>query len=344
MRLRSACLNKTSLMKEPKTYYEYACEHGKISTACYKYRPPTGSSLIFWAALFLLGLATYMICKTIFQDEGQYKAAEKLEDSDTVKENLASMSVILKWSRPFFRRYISPAVKGMRGRKKIKDKYQRKLATAGLTEYMSPEDFFSYKLFLIIGFPVAFVVIRIFMEQQWPFELIPVVSMIGYYYPDIWIREKIKKRQSEVLRAMPFCVDMLALSVEAGLDFVAAMVKVMQKAKPSPLTYEFSVLVKEIAIGASRAEALRNMAWRLDMINMSSFAATLIAADSVGANIAPILKSLADEIRQKRSSEVEKMAAKAGTKILFPTIFLVVPAVIVIVFSPMVVAWIVGGK
>ena len=149
--------------------------------------------------------------------------------------------------------------------------------------------------------------------------------------------------QKDIIRAMPFGVDMLALSVEAGLDFIAAMAKVIEKAKANPLTEEFEIVIREIKIGASRAEALRNMAWRIDLIQISSFSATLIAADSVGASIGPILKALAVEIRQKKSAEVEKAGATAATKILFPMLFLIVPSVLMIVFAPIVLEMM-GGK
>ena len=102
------------------------------------------------------------------------------------------------------------------------------------------------------------------------------------------------------------------------------------------MTYEFQVVMKDIKIGASRAEALRNMVWRVDLINISSFCATLIAADSVGASIGPILKALSVEIRQKKSAEVEKEGATAATKILIPMIFLIVPAVFIVIAAPMI--------
>ena len=143
---------------------------------------------------------------------------------------------------------------------------------------------------------------------------------------------------------MPFAVDMLALAVEAGLDFVAAMSKVVQKAKKSPLIEEFEILMREIAVGASRAEALRNLSWRANLVNVSSFCATLIAADSVGANIGPILKSLSTEIRQKKSNEVEKAAATAATKILFPMMMFIVPAVFLMVAAPLVLEFVGAGK
>ncbi len=295
-----------------------------------------GAVLLYYAALALIGLAVFLIAKTIFQDEDQFQAQEKLDDNKTQLDDIARHGVVLRYSRPFFKRYFSPIVSGMKNRKTFKDKYRRKLAAAGLTSVLTPEDFFAFKLFLILGFPILFMVVRTFLEETWPLTLIPVIAFIGFFYPDFWIKGKIQQRQKDIISAMPFCVDMLALSVEAGLDFIAAMTKVIEKAKANPLTEEFEILIKEIKIGASRAEALRNLAWRIDLIQISSFAATLIAADSVGASIGPILKALSVEIRQKKSSEVEKAGATAATKILFPMLFLIVPSVLMVVFAPIV--------
>jgi|GEM_PF-133964 len=300
-----------------------------------------GSMLLYYAALGLIGLAVFLIAKTIFQDEETFQAQEKLEDNKE-KDEIAKHGIILRYSRPFFKRYFSPIVSGMKNRKSFKEKYRRTLAAAGLTNVMTPEDFFAFKLFLIIGFPILFVVLRVFLETDWELSLIPVVAVLGFFYPDFWVKGKIEMRQKQIIMAMPFSVDMLALSVEAGLDFVAAMAKVIEKAKANPLTEEFEIVIKEIKIGASRAEALRNLAWRVDLIQISSFCATLIAADSVGASIGPILKALALEIRQKKSSEVEKAGATAATKILFPMMFLIIPSVLMIVFAPIVLEMVSG--
>lgn len=301
-----------------------------------------GSSLLYYSSLLLIGLAVFLIAKTIFQDEETFQAQEKLEDTKE-KDEIAKHGIILRYSRPFFKRYFSPIVSGMKNRKTFKEKYRRTLAAAGLTNVLTPEDFFAFKLFLIIGFPILFVILRVFLETDWELSLIPVVAVLGFFYPDFWVKGKIEQRQKEIIMSMPFCVDMLALSVEAGLDFVAAMAKVIEKAKTNPLTEEFETVIREIKIGASRAEALRNLAWRVDLIQISSFCATLIAADSVGASIGPILKALALEIRQKKSAEVEKAGATAATKILFPMMFLIIPSVLMIVFAPIVLEM-VGGK
>jgi tight adherence protein C len=325
-------------IRKAKDFYQKACDGGE-KIACKEMvgiDQYEGATLLYYTALLLIGLAVFLIAKTIFQDEDQFQAQEKLDDNKSQNEDIAKHGIILRYSRPFFKRYFSPIVSGMKNKKKFKDQYRRKLAAAGLTNVLSPEDFFAFKLFLIIGFPILFLAVRVFLEETWPLQLIPLIALVGFFYPDFWIKGKIDQRRLDVIRAMPFCVDMLALSVEAGLDFVAAMAKVIEKAKTNPLTEEFEILIKEIKIGASRAEALRNLAWRIDLIQISSFSATLIAADSVGASIGPILKALAGEIRQKKSSEVEKAGATAATKILFPMLFLIVPSVLMIVFAPIV--------
>lgn len=300
-----------------------------------------GSLLIYYTALILSGLAVFIITKTVFQDEDQYQAQEKLEDNK--QDDIKKHGFVLQVSRPFFKRYFAPIVQSMKNKKTFKEKYRRPLAAAGLTSVLSPEDFYAFKLFLIIGFPIAFAATRAFIGADWSMSLIPVTAVVGYYYPDFWIKGKIEQRQREIIMNMPFGVDMLALSVEAGLDFIAAMAKVIEKSKKNALSEEFEIVIKEIKIGASRAEALRNLAWRVDLIQISSFCATLIAADSVGASIGPILKALSLEIRQKKSSEVEKAGATAATKILFPMMFLIVPSVLIIVFAPIIIGAIYGN-
>lgn len=304
-----------------------------------------GSQLLLWTSILLFGLATFIVASFIFKEEEEYKAQEKLTDGETSKVSGAKgHGIVLQYSRPFFKRYLSPIVGSMKNKRKIKDKYKRSLASAGLTSYLTPEDFFAFKLFLILGFPVMFMAIREFLEETWSIKLIPVLAIAGFYYPNIWIKGKIEQRQKEILFSMPFSVDMLALSVEAGLDFIAAMAKVIKKAKPSALVEEFTILLKEIKIGASRADALRNMAWRTNLIQVASFCATLIAADSVGASIGPILKSLGAEMRQKRSSQIEKAGATAATKILFPMMFFIIPSVFIVVASPMILEFVYKKK
>ena len=316
----------------PSQNYEFKI--GYVRSACTLLRGEESSWKIFYTSIILSGISIFIILLSVFKDEGEYQAGEQSEDEGK-KGEVEDHGIILRYSRPFFKRYISPVVSSMKGKRKIREKYRQKLACSGLSDYLTPEDFFSFKLFLIVGFPILFLILRTFLEADWPLTLVPFVSVLGFSYPDMWINGKIEQRQKEVIMAMPFSVDMMALSVEAGLDFAAAITKVTEKAKQSPLNDELITFLKEIKVGASRAEALRNLSWRIDLIQVSSFCATLIAADSVGASIGPILKNLSNEIRQKKSAQVEKDGATAATKILFPMLFLIVPAVFITVGAPL---------
>src|SRR5690606_3317001 len=205
-----------------------------------------------------------------------------------------------------------------------------------LNDYLRLEDLFAFKLFLILGFQIVYLLLNSFFELGWPVKYILLVASVRFLYLDLWMNGTMTRIQEEVIRVMPFTVDMLVIAVEAGLDFVAAMSKVVEKARVSALVEEFEILLKEIRIGASRAEALRNLAWRIDLLPMSSFCATLIAADSVGASIGPILKALSEEIRQKKSADAEKQGATAATKILIPMMFFIIPSFFIVIFTPII--------
>jgi tight adherence protein C len=329
------------------------CYIKPISSSIYFYKKiedgeylKTGSDILQYSALFLIALAVFLIAKSVLSDEDKFKAQEKLEEAgeDGEKKNAPPTDFVLKYSRPFFKRYFSPIVNGMKNKQKFKTAYKRKLANAGLTKELTPEDFFAFKIFLIIGFPIVFIILRIILDETWPLTAIPVLGGLGFMYPNIWLNGKIEKRKEEILRGMPFIVDMLALSIEAGLDFMAAMQKVIEKAPRSALVEEFETLIKETKIGSSRAEGLRQLSYRADVLPVNSFCATLIAADSVGASIGPILKQLSGELRVKKSADAEKKGATAATKILFPMILFIMPAIFIAIAGPMLLKFISGGS
>ena len=295
--------------------------------------------LLVYASTILIGIATFILARTMFLEEDQFKAGESLEEGGK-KEKVENHGIILKYSRPFFKRYISPIVSNMKNKKTIRDKYKKKLANAGLTQVLTPDDFFAFKLFLIVGFPIFYLFLRWFLEETWPLTAAPLAGILGFFYPDIWIDGKIASRKEDVLAGFPFIVDMLALSIEAGLDFVAAIAKVVEKAPPGAITEEFEMLLKELRVGAAREESLRSLAWRCDLLPVTSFTAALIAANSVGASVGPILKGQSSELRGRRSTDAEKKGAQAAIKVLFAMLFIFTPAVVIMIGSPMIVEFV----
>lgn len=293
------------------------------------------NNLLFYGPLVLVFIAIFIIVRVFLEEQDKFKTQEALEDAENVGKN-KKQHLFLKLTRPFYKRYFLPLVQGSKNKQGLRNKYRQQLANAGLAKDMTPEEFVALKFFMIIGGPFVYLAVRWIMGENWPLSYTPVMAIVGFFYPNIWLKGLISNRNNEIQRAMPFIVDMLALSVEAGLDFMAAIQRVIEKAPPGSLVDEFETLIRETKIGSSRAEGLRQMSWRINMIEINSFCATLIAADSVGASIAPILKQLSAELRVKRSSRAEQQGATAATKILIPMIFFILPAVLVAIFAPMV--------
>ncbi len=296
---------------------------------------------MYYFAYLALGVAVYFMVRTVFADEEKRSASRALGTGREMASDAGN--VILRYSRPFFTRYLVPIVEDLRiddQRKVLK----KKLAAAGMTEVFTPDELFSFKLFLIIGFPVVLGALQFLWEMEVPLIAYPIVMIVGYFYPDrLWLSSVVQERQEEIRRAMPFVVDLLALSTEAGLDFMGAMGRVVEKAKPSPLVNELEMILKEVKVGASRAEAMRNMAWRVDMQEIGSFVAVLISADEMGASIGKILRQQSEQIRHERFMRAEKAGAKATQKILLPMIFFIVPAIFILIFSPFVIEYMTGG-
>lgn len=297
--------------------------------------------MLFYAPLILVFIAIFLIVRLFMEEQEKFKTSEALEEAESENKN-AQEQFFIKITKPMYKRYFLPMVQGFKNKQEIRNKYKQKLANAGLSKEMTPEEFVALKIFMILGGPFAFLTVRWILEESWPLTITPIMGVIGYFYPNIWLDGLIANRAAQILRAMPFIVDMLALSVEAGLDFMAAIQRVIEKAPPSPLVEEFEILIKETKIGSSRADGLRQLGWRINIIEINSFCATLIAADSVGASIGPILKQLSNELRVKRSSRAEQQGATAATKILIPMIFFILPAVLVAIFAPMVLKMMTG--
>src|SRR5690606_31740348 len=133
---------------------------------------------------------------------------------------------------------------------------------AGLKDELTPDEFIAFKFFLMIFFPMVLAALKGLRMVEIEWYIIPLSSILGYFYPTLFMKFKIQTRQKLVLKTLPFIVDLLALSTEAGLDFIGALGKVVEKATPGPLVEELEQMIKEIRVGSSRAEALREMSLR----------------------------------------------------------------------------------
>lgn len=165
-------------------------------------------------------------------------------------------------------------------------------------------------------------------------EFAAIKIMMLFLLPDLWIYGEIKRRHTAIMRSLPFVLDLLTLSVEAGMDFVSALQRNCEAKKMTPLNEELLRMTKEIQVGSSRKEALKNMAARVNEPNLRSFASALIQADELGVPIGTMLRIQAEQMRAKRFDYAEQMAAKAPVKMLGPLMLFIFPAVFIVLLMP----------
>jgi len=157
--------------------------------------------------------------------------------------------------------------------------------------------------------------------------------LIGFAFPSLWLSGRIKARQKAVFRAMPDALDLLTISVEAGLGFDAAMAKVHEK-WINELALEFGRVIQEIRLGKLRRDALRDMSDRLGVAEMSSFVAAVIQSEQLGVSMAKVLRIQSDQMRVRRRQMAEEEAHKAPIKMVFPIALLIFPSIMIILLGP----------
>lgn len=160
-----------------------------------------------------------------------------------------------------------------------------------------------------------------------------LIGLIGYTIPSTQVKSMAAKRQRTIQKQLPDVMDLLTISVEAGLGFDAALAQVTKNV-PGPLAEEMSRLLQEVQIGVSRADAFRNLSTRTNVPELQSFTLSMIQADLFGVSIANVLRAQSRELRQKRRQRAEEIAQKIPVKLLFPMIFMVLPALFIIVLGP----------
>jgi tight adherence protein C len=213
---------------------------------------------------------------------------------------------------------------------------KNKLFSAGRP--MTVSQFMALKFLLTIALPTG---IYLILRPELPIVLVAIA--VAYFLPDLWLHDKIKKRKKEILKDLPYVIDLLNICVGAGLDFMVAVNHVIREFRKCVLVEELQVLVREIQMGLSRREALKNLATRVKAPEVNSFVRTLLQADRMGTPITSALKMHAEELRDIRYQRGEEMALKAPIKLLFPLLFFILPVVLIIVAGPIIIQFTNGG-
>jgi tight adherence protein C len=216
----------------------------------------------------------------------------------------------------------------------------RKLVLAGNPKALNVDQILVRKLFGLVSI-VLWAPLIFMLSQRGIFSFFPLASPIAVFLlwygsfmlPDFRLGSAIEKRQHDIAVQLPDILDMLVISVEAGLGFEQALERT-STAVPGALSDEFRRMLRETRIGATRAEALRAMDERTEVPELRAFILAMLQADTFGISIARLLRSQADEMRVRRRLRAQQLAAKAPIKMLFPLVFCIFPSIFVVILGP----------
>ncbi|MDX1991742.1 MAG: type II secretion system F family protein [bacterium] len=211
---------------------------------------------------------------------------------------------------------------------------RKKLELAGMST--DPTTFFAMRigltiLFGILGAALGFVVLK----ESFTTALMYMGggALLGYFLPVAQLSSKIKKRQENILKALPDALDLLVICVEAGIGFDQAMGKVYEK-WDNELALAFGRVLREIQLGKLRREALKDMSDRMDVPDVNSFTAAIIQADQLGVSMAKILRIQSDQMRTKRRQRAQEKAHQAPVKMMIPMVLLIFPSIWIVLMGP----------
>lgn len=294
---------------------------------------------ILLSGLGLAALATYLFASALLTNNTDAEALAWASGDEPVK----SKSALINISRPLVHNFTIQHAQRFK-RKAYREQVRRKLLTAGLSQELNEDEFIGLKILWGMFFPFVMLIMNFALQLNLPWYFIPGMAITGWAFPDVHCTQARKRRYLAVVMDLPFFIDLMALSTEAGLDLMGSISRIVEKADDSVLAEEFRIVLKDIKLGSSRRESLGRLADRLDIPEITSFAAVVRDAEETGASIAQVLKDQSIQMRLERFVRAEKAGAKASQLMLFPLMFLILPAVFMMVFSPVVLQFFYGAK
>ncbi len=292
--------------------------------------------------VYLMVFAAAMVLfYALIQTEGQRRfrrLGESLSKEDT------AFKTLLKWvgkkvetlrKVSFFKRYV--------------ENLKQSLEYAGLSDQYTPENYFAlHFLYGVGGFLICFAGMLLIWKtgaKNFTMDkgilLSVLLGLIGFAYPYLKLQGMIGIRRKNILRALPFTLDLITISVEAGLDFSGAIERIVEKSEMNDLNYEFYLYLHETRLGKRKVEALKRMSDRINIPSVAAIVTSLIQAEELGMRLSQILRIQAGSLREKRMQRAEKLALEAPTKMLLPLAGFIFPAVFMVLLGPMLIQYLV---
>ena len=237
---------------------------------------------------------------------------------------------------------------------RLRDSAERRLTASGYEGLLTPYEFLALQLLVpVVAGGCAIALLRLLigivpgrlgvalLDRQ--FILYTLILVVYAAYPSSWLRRVYKVRMRSMERALPFVLDLLTLSVEAGLDFMNAIQRIVERRRIDPLGEELLRMFREVLLGKTRREALRAMADRSGNPDLRTVVSALVQADELGVSIGAMLRIQADQMRTRRFQRAEKLANEAPVKMLFPLVVFIFPSVFIVLLGPVLLHFITQG-
>jgi len=216
-----------------------------------------------------------------------------------------------------------------------RERITKKLQLAGTIEGWDAERVMAFKVIgAVVGFLGALLISALIHPAPFiTFVVVGLLSFVGFILPDSVLNRRVEERQKEIIGTLSDTLDLLTISVEAGLSLNASIAQVVQNV-PGVLSSEFARMLQEIQLGVPRSDAFRHLAERTDVDELNAFALAMIQADVFGVSIANVLRTQAQQLRIKRRQRAEQRAQQTPVKIVFPLVLCVLPALFVVIIGP----------
>lgn len=259
-----------------------------------------------------------------------------MEDGQTEEETI--------YNKPFSERVLKPVAESI-GKSLLKlaptewiRSMEAKIIMAGKPKNRGVKDWLTIQAVFILIFPggILFLLTQLHAPVKNTVMITCAFAAVIILYPNLTLNSKIRARQKEILKTMPDVMDLLTVSVEAGLNFDAALSKVVQK-MPGTLSREFETVLQEIKVGRSKKDALYDMADRLNVQDLRSFIGAVVQADQLGVSLGRVLRIQAEQIRINRKQRIQEQAMKAPVKILIPMVIFIFPVIFIVLLGPVVI-------
>lgn len=297
--------------------------------------------LLILVVILVLGGAVALVVIGVRDIKHDDPLQARLEEY-AARGQLASLEEI-ELSQPLSERIIIPMARGF-GEMALRFTPQNalqgtahKLELAGSPKGLDPALFWAARFIAAFAFGGLLLFVFSIGNVEWSWSrkllIVSVFVALGFYLPELWITSKINNRQKDIRKTLPDALDLLTICVEAGLGFDGAMVKVYEK-WDNELGRAFGRAIREIQLGKLRREALRDMADRLGVPEMTSFVAAVIQSEQLGVSMAKVLRIQADQMRIKRRQRAEEEAHKAPIKMLIPMALLIFPSICIVLMTP----------